>query len=135
MSRSSLKNGFTLIELLVAVGILSFTLIGLLGLFVHCIILNDNNRVKSLALSAAQTQMELIKDSSFDNLDSLNGVTFNLQGFAVGQGVGRITVTNESSTLKRVRIVACFMSRNRLIGDSLATCQTSPVELVTLIAR
>jgi len=39
------------------------------------------------------------------------------------------------TNLKTVRVVACFRSRNRLIGNDLNNCQTSPVEVDTLVAQ
>ena len=79
--------------------------------------------------------MEEIKDTIFDNLDAYNGTSFDLDGFPSGNGKGKIGVSNESADLKRITISACFMSRNRLIGDDINNCQSSPAELVTLIAR
>ena len=135
---SASLNGFTLAELLLTAAILAFALSGLLLLFVNAIFLNANTRNTALAYSAIQAEMEEIKDTAsrdFNSLDALNGASFDLEGFAAGDGKARIGVTNEGSTrLKRVRIRACFMSRNRLIGDNIDNCQSSPVELVTLIA-
>lgn len=133
--RKYLKNGFTLPELLLAVAILAFALGCLLLVFINSLLLNETNRGIALAFAAVQTRMEQIKNTSFGTLDSLNGTTFDLNGFPAGTGSARVEVTNEASRLKRVRIAACFMVRNRLIGDNLANCQVSPVELVTLIAE
>lgn len=131
------RAGFTLAELMIAAGILAFVLAGLLVVFINCILLNELNRNLSLAYNAVQAEMEQIKDrgiTSFDSLDSLNGTTFELSGFSANDAEGRIEVSG-SGDLRQVRIVACFMSRNRLIGDDLNNCQASPVELVTLMAR
>lgn len=130
-----IKSGFTLSELLLAAAILVFVLAGLLALFANCLILNETNRNFTLAYSAIQAKMEEIKDTSFDNLDAYNGTSFDLDGFPSGNGKGKIGVSNESTDLKRITISACFMSRNRLIGDDINNCQSSPAELVTLIAR
>ena len=138
MGRGKNLKGFTLSELLLAAAILAFALSGLLLLFINAIFLNTASRDIALAYSAIQTRMEEIKDASygdFNNLDALNDTSFDLEGFAAGDGKGRIEVTNEGSTrLKRIRIRACFMSHNRLIGDDIDDCQSSPVQLVTLIA-
>jgi len=136
---SASLNGFTLAELLLTAAILAFALSGLLLLFINAILLNANTRNTALAYSAIQAKMEEIKDaasSDFNSLDALSGTSFDLEGFATDEGKARIEVSNEGSAkLKRVRIRACFMSRNRLIGDNINNCQSSPVELVTLIAR
>ena len=128
-------KGFTLSELLLAVAILAFALTGLLLFFVNSIILNETNRNFTLAYSAIQAKMEEIKNTSFDNLDAYNGTSFDLDGFPSVNGKGKIGVSNESTDLKRVTISACFMSRNRLIGDDINNCQSSPAGLVTLIAK
>lgn len=139
---SASLNGFTLAELLLAAAILAFVLTAILMLFISCIILNEISRCNTLAYNAIQAKMEEIKDTasanldSFNSLDLLNGTSFELTGFSSGNGKGRIEVTNEGSiNFKRITIRACFMSRRRLIGDDIDNCQSSPVELTTLIVR
>jgi hypothetical protein len=133
-------------EFLVAAGILAFVLCGLLLLFVNCVLINELNRNFTLCYNAIQAKMEEIKNTGFDNLFTsyagscpagafCNGDTFNIEGFPAGNSQGVIRITGENSTLKRIRITACFKSRNRLIGNSLTGCSSSPAELVTLIAR
>lgn len=134
MMRLSSK-GFTLSELMIASGILAFVFASLLLVFINCILLNELNRNFTLAYTAIQDKMEEIKNTAFDSLDTLNATTFNLAGFSSANGQGKIEVSDESTNLKRIRIVACFMSRNRLIGDDISNCQSSPVELITLIAK
>mgnify|MGYP001611249953 CR=1 FL=1 len=128
-------TGFTLSELLLAAAILAFALTGLLLFFVNSIILNETNRNFTIAYSAIQAKMEEMKNTNFDELDIFNGTNFDLDGFSSGNGQGRIMVSNEATDLKRIRIVACFKVRNRLIGNDINNCQSSPAELVTLIAR
>lgn len=130
-----IKSGFTLSELLLAAAILVFVLAGLLVLFLNCLILNETNRNFTLAYSAIQAKMEEIKNTPFSNLDALNATNFYLYGFSPDNAKGRIHVSDESAGLKRIRIVACFKVRNRLIGNDINNCQSSPAELVTLIAR
>ena len=140
MGRGRHLRGFTLSELLLAAAILAFVLTAILMLFISCIILNEISRSNMLAYSAIQAKMEEIKNTAaanFDALDALNGTSFDLAGFSSGNGKGRITVSNEGGSLsfKRITIRACFRSRNRLIGDNIDNCQSSPVELITLIVR
>lgn len=140
------NRGFSLLELLLAAAILAFVLSGLLLVFVSCMVLNETNRNLTLAYTAIQAEMEEIKNAGFDNLfvvcpsphpaDSFcDDDTFSLNGFASGKSQVRIKISEEGSDLKKVRIIACFMSRNRLIGDDINNCQSSPAELVTLIAK
>lgn len=124
----------TLSELMITALILSFVLTSILLLFMNCIILNESNRNFTIAYSAIQTKMEELKNSGFDNLDSYNGTSFNLSGFPVDDGKARIEITDESAGFKRIKITACFRNRNRLIGNDINNCLTSPVELITQIA-
>lgn len=132
--RSSL-TGFTLVELMLAAAILAFVLVGLLVVFINCILLNESNRNFILAYSALQAQMEEIKNTTnLDSLDALNNTAFSLSGFPTGTSQGWIVV-NGTDRLRTVTIFACFMSRNRLIGDSVTNCQNSPARLITRIAE
>jgi len=95
--------------------------------------------------------MEEIKKMSFDSL-SLGGKPFNLTdyGFVYSESKGRVEVSNTPySDLKRIRLIGCFKSRQRIIGEDkdldgiLDTGEDSngngrldsPLEIVTLIAR
>lgn len=132
------NQGFTLSELLIATAIFALALCGILLLFINCIFLNETNRCTYLAFSALQAKMEEIKNTSFGTLDSSNNASFNLNGFPLNSATGRITVSSvagSTTRLKRVTITACFMARNRLIGNDLNNCQSSPVILNTLIAE
>lgn len=131
--RSSL-TGFTLVELMLAAAILAFALVGLLVVFINCIILNESNRNFILAYSASQARMEEIKSINFTNLSGLSGTPFSLSGFSTGTSQGRIVVSG-TGRLRNVTIFACFMSRNRLIGDNITNCQFSPARLITQIAE
>jgi hypothetical protein len=79
--------------------------------------------------------MEEMKNAGFNGLNSFNGVSFDLAGFPSGSAKGKISVGSESSRLKSVSVVACYMNRNRLIGNNINNCQVSQVKLSTLIAE
>ena len=128
-----MRRAFTLAELMISSGILSLLLCGLLAVFINCILLNETNRNIALAYSSLQGKMEEIKKAAFSSLSLLNGTNFSLN--AIASGSGRIEVTDEFATLKRIRLTACFMNRNRLVGNNINNCSSSPVELVTLIAQ
>ncbi len=145
-----LNKGFTLIEVIFTVGILAFCLCGLLVTYINMFILGDLSRSFSLASNAILDKVEEIKNCAFDNLPSYNGARFDLDGFSSTDSKGIIEVSDTTySDLKRVRIVACFRSRNRLIGEDVNLNGEldagedangngrldSPVEVVTLIAK
>lgn len=133
------------------------------------LLLSDLSRDLTLVTNAVQAKMEEIKKTNFDCLFSsgtscgsctscfYNGQVFDIAGFTSVDAKGRIeicdTVTCPTiisySDLKRVRLVACFKSRERLFGEdsnldgNLTEAEDlnnndrldSPVELVTLIAK
>ena len=145
-------KGFTLIELLFTFSILVFCLCGLLLTYINMYILSDLSRDLTLANNTVQAEMEIVKRTNFDNLLALNGTTFNIPSFAGTDAIGvREVTTTAYADLRRVRIIACFKSRGRVIGEDrnlngaldIAAGEDangnerldSPVEVVTLIAR
>ena len=146
------KKALSLIELMVAVGIMVIGLTAVLASYANMFILGDIARDLSRATNAARAKMEEIKQLEFDSLDALQATTFDLEGFNTTDARGRIEIRNVTggSNLKEVRIVACFRSRNRVIGEdanlngALDTEASEdknyngrldcPVELITLLA-
>jgi prepilin-type N-terminal cleavage/methylation domain-containing protein len=153
MSKIAVINhkGFTLIEVLVASGILAFCLCGLLAAYVSLFFLSDLARDTTLATNAIQQEMEKVKNINFDSLSVLNDTKFNLNGFSSSGAKGVIYVSSTSyDDLKKVRIVASFKSRGRVIGEDKDLDGTldngedtnpnnnrldSPLEIVTFIAK
>ncbi len=145
------RRGFTLIELLVTVGILAFGLCGLLMTYINMLVLSDMARDFTMATSVLQDKMEEIKKVAFADLSALDATTFDVDGFAAGEAKGRIEVSDTGyADLERVRLVICFKTRRRVIGedrnfngaldtgeDTLIsnTRLDSPAELITLIAK
>lgn len=144
-------RGFTLIEIFITAVILVVALCGFLASYFNMLILTDIARGFTLTTNAIQAKMEEIKEANFDNLLALNGTTFDIAGFTSSDAKGVIEVTNTSyPDLMRVRLVASFKCRKRVIGEDkdlngILTPQEdtmiannrldSPAELVTLIAR
>jgi len=145
----SLNKGFSLIELLVTMTILAFCLCGLLATYINLFFLTDLSRDTTLATNACLAKLEEIKNSTFGCISESTCVScpgtcpscfcdqgnFSLPGIAEGTGKIHIGLAPGYTNLKTVRVVACFKSRNRLIGNDLANCESSPVEIDTLIAQ
>jgi type II secretory pathway pseudopilin PulG len=130
------KNGFTLIEVLFAATILISCLVGLLATYLNMLILSDLMRDATLANAAVQSRMEVIKRADFDNLYTFNNSLADIEGMPSADAKTRVEVHDTSyADLKRIRVLACFKSRARTIGNSINDCTSSPVELVTLISR
>jgi len=147
-SRDSNNRGFTLVELLVTFTLLAFCLCGVLLTYINMLLFSDLSRDLTLVTNAMQAEMERIKRTSFDSI--VNG-NFEVQGFDSDDAEGVIEVTNTLySDQKLVRIVVCFRSRNRVVGEDkdldgiLDTGEDmppyegridSPAEMVTLVSR
>lgn len=132
----SAKKGFTLIEVLFAATILVSCLVGLLATYLNMFILSELMRDTTLANAAVQARMEIVKNTGFDSLFAFNNSVADIEGFASADAKTRVEVTDTAySDLKRVRVSACFRSKNRIIGNSIADCTSSPVELVTMISK
>lgn len=133
-------SGLTLIELLLAVAILAFCLAGISLTYINMFVMSDISRDYTLATNAIQAKMEQVKRQSFDNLTIQSGA-FNLTdfGFVSGDSQGYVEVSenfgNFTNKLTKVRVVACFECRRKLIGNSITNCTSSPVEAVTLLTR
>jgi hypothetical protein len=136
---------------MIAGGILVSCLCGILFTYMSMFVLSDLARDFTLANNALQAKIEEIKKMSFDSL-SVGDEPFNLTdyGFPRSESKGRIEISNTIySDLKRVRLIGCFKSRQRIIGEDknlngiLDTGEDingngrldSPSELVTLIAK
>lgn len=149
-------KAFTLIELLFTFSILAFCLCGLLLTYINMYVLSDLSRDLTLVNNAMQAEIETINRMDFDDIDDLNGTTFDITGFSAANAKGRIEVSDltiratPTETLRRVRIVTSFRSRGRVIGEDqdldgqldagedtlIANGRLdSPVEIVTLVVR
>jgi type II secretory pathway pseudopilin PulG len=147
------RKALSLIEVMVGIAILTFALTAILASYANMFILADLARNKTIAVNALRAKIEEVKEENFDNLDLLNATTFDLSGFAVADAKGRIEVSDVAgySDLKEIRVVACFKSRDRVIGEDtnlngvldIASGEDvnnnavldSPAELVILISR
>lgn len=131
--------------------ILIIILVGLMYTYIVCFKLNNSSRNFTLVNSALQAELESIKETGFDNLSSLDGDKFTLDGFSGSDAVGFIDVYDSVySDLKYVRIAICWREgNNRVIGEDtnldgvLSQAEDldadglvdSPAELATLISR
>lgn len=143
-------RGFSLVELLFTFSILAFTLCGILLTYIQMFLLSDLARDTTYATNAVQAKMEEIKNTAFDSISLYNDTAFDIPGFAAEDAKGRVEVYSTAyADLYRVRVMASFKSRKRLIGedanlngefntgeDANGNDRLDPaVELVTLISR
>lgn len=121
MQRKNSRNGFTLLELMIAVGVLVVALVGLLGVFAHLMLLNENSSKLTLAVTACQAKLEEMRNSSFSTLYSnYNGTSgaFNPAGFSSGEAKGAIFINNSNQKLLQIFVSVSWMTKaNRVIGE------------------
>lgn len=113
------KSGFTLLELMIAVGVLVVALVGLLGVFAHLMLLNENSSKLTLAVAACQGKLEEIRNSGFSTVYlNYNGTNFNPAGFSSGEAKGAIFINNSNPNLLQVFVSVSWRTRtNRVIGE------------------
>jgi type II secretion system protein I len=131
LSNRRCVKGFTLLEVLIATAILAFCLCGLLATYVNMFFLTSLLRDSTLATSAVQAKLEEVRNTGFACTSS----EFTLDGIVDGKGVVQVSLVAGNPTLKKVRIIACFRSRGRVIGNDIETCSSSPFEAVTYVAE
>ncbi|MDO8602713.1 MAG: prepilin-type N-terminal cleavage/methylation domain-containing protein [Candidatus Omnitrophota bacterium] len=115
------KRGFTLLELMIAVGVLVVALVGLLGVFAHLIVLNENSSKLTLAVAACQAKLEEMRNSTFSTLyTTYNGAIFNPTGFSSGEARGAVYINNSNLNLLQVFVSVSWRTRsNRVIGEDI----------------
>jgi len=75
-NKQVMKSGVTLAEMMVAACILLLMCSMMYLLFANCVILNQLNRERSLAMTHAEYVLEEIKNENFTNLENrINGVS------------------------------------------------------------
>ena len=143
MNKKSLKN-FTILEEVFGISILLIVLLIIISLYVKIELLTNLMGDFTKVIASVEKKMEEIKIEDFSNITNQ---TFDIEGFSSNDAKGRVIVSGSSyystsyysnsdySNLTTVKIVACFKSRGRLIGDSIDNCSSSPIELVTQIAK
>jgi prepilin-type N-terminal cleavage/methylation domain-containing protein len=61
-------TGFTLVELMVTTFVLATALMGIIRLFVHCTILAELSKQKTMAMSVAQGKIEEIRNNTYSDI-------------------------------------------------------------------
>lgn len=107
------KKGFILVESMVAVSILIFVIVGILFSYVACLSLSEISKNASIAMRAAKTRFEQIKNTPFDDIKSTyNNVTFTTPEL---HGIGVSYVDDSNANLLRITVVFCWRQPNGLI--------------------
>jgi len=118
------KNGFTLLELMISAAIILVTLVGLIETYIACLKLNEISKNENLALQAAQSVMETIRntpETQFENIyTDYHGRSYDISGMPVGSGIVYVRVDNSTSNgsmiLFDVAVGACWQQGDRIMG-------------------
>lgn len=144
------RCGFTLMELMIAAGVLVFALLGLLAVFIGCSGLNETARNLTIAINGVQREIEGIRNLPFNQIDELDGSSFEITGIADSESEGIIEVDDSNPELLVVTVTVCWRQQGRVIGedknlngifepsteDANANGRLdSPAQIVTLITR
>lgn len=93
------NRGFSLAEILLAVAILAFVLVGLLALFINCLVLNESNRNLTVATTHVQYIMEEIRDMDFTQLESkINNGDWDLNAGQIQSAPYNLTALSNETT-------------------------------------
>ena len=102
------RCGFTLMELMIAAGVLVFALLGLLAVFIGCSGLNETARNLTIAINGVQREIEGIRNLPFNQIDELDGSSFEITGIADSESEGIIEVDDSNPELLVVTVTVCW---------------------------
>lgn len=104
------EAGFTLVELLVSIAVISIAGIGIAMLFYTVQYTQRQAVHRDTANRAAQRQIELLRNSSYNNLEDGQTIDFtaDLPDILPGDKSGRVAVSEPSEGLKRVDVTVTY---------------------------
>ena len=142
------RHGFTLIEIIFTIGILAFTICGLLVSYTSAMVLTATSKNVNIATNAAMGLLEQIRTDSFSQIvNDYDGLVFSVN--AIPSSTGVVVIDNTNPELLQVTISVCWRQGNRVIGEDTNLNGVldvgedtngngiidSPVQLVTQIAN
>jgi len=104
------KNGFTLIELLVTVMILGIVIVSLAGMFYITQIAEIKSQHYDLAVRAARTEIEDLRNAGYDSLSPGSTINFSssLPSVLPSGAEGTVAVSEPMSGLRRVDVTITY---------------------------
>lgn len=116
------RRGFTLLELMISASIILVTLVGLIETYISCLRLNEISKNENLALQAAQSVMETIRNTPETQFEHVyadyNDRIYEISGMPSGSGIVyvRVNDSTSNSSLFDVAVGACWRQGDRIIG-------------------
>lgn len=116
MIKIRITSAVTLVEVLVSFFVLTLVIGGVLFSYVRCLEFIEVSKNISIAVQAAESRMELVKATTYDQIVSIyNGVTFDIPHL---NGIGLVYVDNFVPDLLEVIVVVSWRNKNgRIYGE------------------
>ncbi|MDD3375172.1 MAG: type II secretion system protein [Candidatus Omnitrophica bacterium] len=122
LSKKKLQ-AFTIAELLIVVGILAVVIVGMINLFIYTSVAAALAGNKTVAVAAAQSKMEEIRNYDYDLIAvdyASGGVPGNTFLLNQPNGIGTIYIDSTNPDLLEIKIVVCWEDKyNRIIGEDI----------------
>ncbi len=108
-------SGFTLVELIITISIIGIASIGIASLFYTTQYTQQQSRYIDAATRAAQRQVEILRNNSYNNLQAGQTINFtaDLPSSLPNTKSGTVVVTEPSDGLKRVDVTVSFTQNGR----------------------
>jgi len=116
-------RGFTLVELLVTIAVLGLALAGIASLFYSIQYTQQQSRYVDAATRAAQREVELLRNSSYNSLQVGQAIDFtaDLPDTLPHNKNGTVTVSESTSGVKKVDVAVTFTVRGRTQNVTLSS--------------
>ncbi|HMQ02112.1 MAG TPA: prepilin-type N-terminal cleavage/methylation domain-containing protein [Candidatus Doudnabacteria bacterium] len=102
------QNGFSIIEVMVSLLIIGTTLL-LYTVISNSITLNKYNRYKEVALRSAETQLQVLRTTSYNSLPA-SGTFTNSQIQSLPEGAGAMVIEEVSAGLSEATVTISWRS-------------------------
>lgn len=114
-SKSVTNQGFTLVEMLISIAVIGIAAVGIASLFYTVQYTQRSARYQTTATRAAQRQIEVLRNSSYNSLVTGQTITFtnDLPSSLPGDKSGTVAVTEPSAGLKRVDVRVAYTDNGR----------------------
>lgn len=116
-------SGFTLVELIITISIIGIASIGIASLFYTTQYTQQQSRYVDAATRAAQRQVEILRNNSYNNLQAGQTINFtaDLPANLPSTKSGTAVITEPSDGLKRVDVTVSFTQSGRTQSVKLSS--------------
>lgn len=125
IKRKKREEGLTLIEVLITIVIITGILISLLGCFIYGLSSISRMKQTAIATQCVQEQLELIRNTSFDDILSL-GSSFTNESLTFLQNSSGIITIEDSfgSDIKKLTVSVFWIYRGKQMRKDIVTYLT-----------